>query len=214
MGSAEAAGSERRCLATSPSANTPVLRLRTSRLSRSVPISGCSAPAMRFRLRVQPAKTSAMKTAMASFTTFGARINPPVHWGTVSRGRSIRTVAARITTMPNRPLNSCRYPSCSARVPRSGFCSEHGGSKRAHPEHYTGAWPGIRAAQLEREPRCRACGEPATTVDHILPLTPVRGSSMPVGTHDPSNLQSLCDADHLRKTAQENEQRFAWRASA
>jgi hypothetical protein len=111
-------------------------------------------------------------------------------------------------TVPNRLLYSCRNPSCPNKVKRSGYCPEHGGSKRAHPSHYQGAWPGIRAQQLQREPRCRVCGQPATEVDHMRPLTPVPGSGLAPGTHDPSNLQSLCTYHARAKTGQENLIRF------
>jgi hypothetical protein len=93
--------------------------------------------------------------------------------------------------MPERLRYSCRWPTCPNRVRRSGFCPEHGGSRRVTTGNYAGSWPGIRAQQLQREPTCRACGRPATAVDHIRRLTPVHPGDQP-GTHDPSNLASTC----------------------
>lgn len=112
--------------------------------------------------------------------------------------------------MPNR--YSCSYPTCPTKLPRSGRCPKHGGRSAYTPYNYGGAWPGIRAAQLRREPACRECGAPATHVDHINPLTPMPGSSMP-GTHDQANLQSLCAPCHRRKTGIENEKRIRGVAS-
>lgn len=58
-------------------------------------------------------------------------------------------------------------------------------------------WQAIRAAQLEREPDCVVCGEPATDVDHITPRE--MG-----GSDEPSNLQSMCHAHHSAKTARQS----------
>ena len=66
---------------------------------------------------------------------------------------------------------------------------------------YAGHWPAIRVGQLMDEPDCRVCGAPATEVDHILRLR--MG-----GTHDPSNLQSLCRACHQGKTNRETSLRL------
>ena len=59
--------------------------------------------------------------------------------------------------------------------------------------NYGGEWPAIRLRQLIDEPFCRICGAPATEVDHIHPLRDG-------GTHERSNLQSLCGRCHRRKT--------------
>jgi 5-methylcytosine-specific restriction endonuclease McrA len=104
---------------------------------------------------------------------------------------------------------SCSYPTCPTKLPYPGRrCAEHGGSKRPHHSNYTGAWPGIRAQQLRDHPTCRVCGQPATEVDHITPLTPVPGSGLAPGTHDQANLQSLCHAHAREKTGIENQIRF------
>lgn len=63
----------------------------------------------------------------------------------------------------------------------------------------TSAWVRIRARQLAREPLCQACAdiEPATEVDHVIPIT--KGGAK----RDASNLQSLCHACHSAKTRAE-----------
>lgn len=59
---------------------------------------------------------------------------------------------------------------------------------------YGAGWREARNAQLEREPNCAVCGNPATQADHRLPAADG-------GTSDPDNLQSLCTVCHARKTA-------------
>ena len=99
----------------------------------------------------------------------------------------------------------CSEPRCNQTQP----CSLH--PKRGNWQTWTkanpyailayrGDWPKTRARQLEREPRCRLCHAPATTVDHIQPLS--RG-----GTHARSNLRSLCEPCHRTVTASD----FGWR---
>ena len=61
---------------------------------------------------------------------------------------------------------------------------------------YRGAWPKLRAAKLNANPRCQVCGRPATQVDHIIPLSAG-------GTHDAANLQSICRPCHLTKSSAE-----------
>lgn len=62
-------------------------------------------------------------------------------------------------------------------------------------------WKEVRKTQLAMWPRCEwpECTEPATDVDHIVPI---RAG----GTHDPSNLQSLCHSHHSTKTGLERYQ--------
>lgn len=55
----------------------------------------------------------------------------------------------------------------------------------------------FREQVLTREPNCRACGQPATEADHIVPIS--QG-----GSHDdPANGQALCTSCHQRKTIAE-----------
>ena len=67
---------------------------------------------------------------------------------------------------------------------------------------YGGRWRRLRLMQLRREPLCRVClemgrTEPATDVDHIVPLARGGGNGL-------ENLQSLCHLHHSQKTAQED----------
>lgn len=62
---------------------------------------------------------------------------------------------------------------------------------------------GLRAMHIAKEPMCRECKgygvrRPGTQVDHIIP----HEGNMALFL-DPSNLQSLCDTHHSRKTAKE-----------
>lgn len=68
-----------------------------------------------------------------------------------------------------------------------GGCPVHrrGGGWIGAGGSYGRAWPRIRAAHLRAEPGCRACGQAAVTVDHIL-------AKAFGGTDDEANLQSLC----------------------
>jgi 5-methylcytosine-specific restriction protein A len=58
-------------------------------------------------------------------------------------------------------------------------------------------WQKIRRQVLSEEPVC-PCGAPSTEVDHIIPAVPVRG-----GTSERDNLQALCRACHIEKTARD-----------
>ncbi|WP_210188512.1 HNH endonuclease signature motif containing protein [Bradyrhizobium sp. Gha] len=60
----------------------------------------------------------------------------------------------------------------------------------------SGNWLQIRKRQLARQPLCESCSdiEPATEVDHIVPIT--QGGAK----RDPANLQSLCRSCHSEKT--------------
>jgi 5-methylcytosine-specific restriction protein A len=63
-----------------------------------------------------------------------------------------------------------------------------------------GGWQSLRAAQLQREPHCRACAAAgrmarATHVDHIISRR-----QRPDLAREPDNLQSLCARRHNAKT--------------
>jgi 5-methylcytosine-specific restriction protein A len=72
---------------------------------------------------------------------------------------------------------------------------------RKHPDraafYRSPAWTWARSEQLAREPNC-FCGEPATAVDHVVPVAE-GGADL-----DPANLQSLCRRCHGRKTQAES----------
>jgi 5-methylcytosine-specific restriction protein A len=88
---------------------------------------------------------------------------------------------------------------CSAQ-PGSVKTHAHRGSP--HARGYTKRWCRVRRSYLQAHPLCadpfgthRGRPVPGEVVDHIVPLS--RG-----GTHDESNLQTLCASCHSRKTVQ------------
>lgn len=84
------------------------------------------------------------------------------------------------------------------RQPRSGWEKY----AKDHPErakfYRSPPWTFARTQQLQREPNCRVCGEPATHVDHVLSRAE-GGADL-----DPANLQSMCRRCHGRKTLAES----------
>lgn len=69
--------------------------------------------------------------------------------------------------------------------------------------HGSARWQAVRDQVLRDEPVCRECArlgltEPATQVDHIVPIVVA-----PERAFDRANLQPLCTACHGRKSAQE-----------
>lgn len=67
---------------------------------------------------------------------------------------------------------------------------------------YSGAWDRAKAAFLAKHPFCRRCGDPATTVDHVIPH---RGDERLFW--DRENWQPLCARDH--NSAKQREERRA-----
>lgn len=63
--------------------------------------------------------------------------------------------------------------------------------------YHSSAWKKVRKLFLIREPFCRECGQPASDVDHIVPI---RSGGAKLNF---SNLQALCKACHTRKTLRE-----------
>lgn len=92
-------------------------------------------------------------------------------------------------------------PGCLRVTSRPGRCVVCGGGTTTQ-RGYGADWRKRRARQLLRHPVCewkrasdaRACGRPATDVDHIVPK--VHG-----GSEEAVNLQSLCARHHRVKTA-------------
>ena len=120
-------------------------------------------------------------------------------------------VAKRGERMPRSPKKPCRHPGCPELVDGRGYCPEHTRlynrnyeKYQRNPEirkHYGHSWRKVRNHFIQQHPLCAHClknGEAtlAQEVDHILPLS--QG-----GTHDESNLQSLCKSCHSRKSAKE-----------
>ena len=107
--------------------------------------------------------------------------------------------------MPRKPKRSCRMTGCPNLTDRkSGYCDEHEKPMQRHYERFTrgyrqherygSVWRRIRDRHLAREPLCEMCREhghfvAATLVHHIKPL----GDG---GTHEESNLMSLCISCH------------------
>jgi len=115
-----------------------------------------------------------------------------------------------VTLVITRP---CTYPGCGVLVRRTepGFprCPRHPYAPRperqpdaranAGERGYDADWRKLRAWYLARHPVCeiriRCSGDPATEVDHIVPL--VDGGDR----LDQANLQATCRACHRSKTA-------------
>lgn len=77
-------------------------------------------------------------------------------------------------------LHACTVCGALSDEPR---CPDHRGTQR---NGSTRAWRKVRAEVLKRDHyRCFYCGDPATTADHLLPVS--RG-----GTDDPKNLVAAC----------------------
>jgi 5-methylcytosine-specific restriction protein A len=113
--------------------------------------------------------------------------------------------------MPYKPKSPCAFPGCP-RLTGGRFCDEHAKQDareyeryRRDPDtrrHYGKAWKRIRDRYIAAHPLCEQCKRsgrltPAQEVHHILPLS--QG-----GTHDPTNLMSLCTACHSGITLAEN----------
>ena len=112
--------------------------------------------------------------------------------------------------MPRKPSRPCSYPGCPQLVTVDGpsYCITH--SRQLHRAYQaqrsdgeeqrfyrSSRWRQLRNWQLRQEPSCAGCGEPATEVDHRLPL---RHGGEPLAV---DNLQSLCRSCHQRKSARE-----------
>lgn len=111
--------------------------------------------------------------------------------------------------MPRKPKRSCSYPGCPE-LTDGRFCEEHTklmnkcyekyGRDPAVRRRYGRAWKRIRDSYVKTHPFCEQCYEkgilvPVEEVHHKKPLS--EG-----GTHDRSNLISLCKSCHSRIHAQ------------
>lgn len=112
--------------------------------------------------------------------------------------------------MPKKPKRPCSYPGCP-KLTDGRFCEEHQKQENQRYEKYDRspemkklygrAWKRIRDRHIAQHPLCEVCKRngrltPAEEVHHIVPLS--RG-----GTHDDSNLMSLCKSCHSEITAKE-----------
>lgn len=115
--------------------------------------------------------------------------------------------------MPQRAPRPCPRPRCVALITSADpYCPEHMKERRdaynrKRPERHrfygTAVWQRLRNRHIRRNPICVMCeaeGAPAIghVVDHIEPIE--HGG----GKLDPDNLQTLCNAHHARKTAQDH----------
>ena len=112
--------------------------------------------------------------------------------------------------MPRKPQRPCRYPGCP-HLTDGVYCEEHAKVMEQHYEkfqrgyspgkRYGRAWKRIRDRHIAQHPLCEVCKRncrltPAEEVHHIVPLS--HG-----GTHEDSNLMSLCKSCHSEITAKE-----------
>ena len=112
--------------------------------------------------------------------------------------------------MPRKPPKPCAWQGCPE-LTYSRHCGRHTKQDAARynkycrdPEtnrRYGQAWRKARARYIAKNPLCERCrGEgrltPAQEVHHVKPLADG-------GTHDESNLESLCKSCHSRITVGE-----------
>ena len=107
--------------------------------------------------------------------------------------------------MPMKPKRPCRYPGCP-KLTDGLYCEEHAKVMQQHYEKFTRgyssgkrygrAWKRIRDSYVKTHPFCEQCFEkgiivPVDEVHHKKPLS--EG-----GSHDRSNLISLCKSCHAK----------------
>ena len=107
--------------------------------------------------------------------------------------------------MPRKPKRPCSYPGCP-KLTDGRFCEEHAKLEAQRYEKYARnpetkrrygrAWKRIRDSYVKTHPFCELCYEkgvivPVEEVHHKVPLA--EG-----GTHERSNLISLCKSCHSK----------------
>lgn len=115
-------------------------------------------------------------------------------------------------TLPRKPKKPCCFPGCP-NLTEDKYCDDHRdfdiSTYQRDPniaKRYGARWRKLRNLYISQHPFCELCAEqgklvPANEVHHKLPLS--HG-----GTHDPTNLQSLCATCHRKLTASEGDR---WR---
>lgn len=113
--------------------------------------------------------------------------------------------------MAPKPLRTCAMPGCPELVSDGSYCEHH---MNQHPRAedyrlsarkrgYDRRWERIRDQYIKAHPYCQRCGSQYRLhVHHVVPLS--QG-----GTHDWSNLVSLCEACHNSLTAAESNRQRA-----
>ena len=111
--------------------------------------------------------------------------------------------------MPRKPKKPCSYPGCP-KLTNGRYCEEHQKQENkryekyqrnpATKKRYGEQWRRIRKQYAQTHPFCEQCFKkgvivPVEEVHHIKPLS--EG-----GTHDTSNLISLCKYHHSKIHAQ------------
>ena len=114
--------------------------------------------------------------------------------------------------MPRYPKRGCATPGCPE-LTEGSHCEAHQREADARyrkferdpaiNKRYGHAWRKIRAAYVAEHPLCEDCEAdgrltPVQEVHHIRPLS--HG-----GTHDASNLRSLCKPCHSRQSAKDGD---------
>lgn len=109
----------------------------------------------------------------------------------------------RMEKVPKKPLKPCRFPGCP-NLTDERYCSEHRketdrsyeryGRNPETRRRYGRCWKRIRDSYVKEHPLCEMCLEKgiareAEEVHHIIPIS--EG-----GTHERSNLMSLCKSCH------------------
>lgn len=119
-----------------------------------------------------------------------------------------------------RPKRPCNHPGCR-RLVEKGYCEEHKRQRQKDYDRWRGSsaergyghrWRKYREWFLKQHPLCVRCREdgklePATVVDHIIPVT---GADDPL-FWDTDNHQPMCDRCHNIKRATEDKDTWARR---
>lgn len=107
--------------------------------------------------------------------------------------------------MPSKPKHPCSYPGCP-KLTEKQYCNDHARIARRQYDKYERAsnvnkkygraWKRIRDKYVAEHPLCELCFKDgrsilADEVHHILPVS--KG-----GSHDRSNLMSLCKSCHTK----------------
>ena len=108
--------------------------------------------------------------------------------------------------MPYKPKRPCAFPGCGRLAESKQYCAEHQKvvTKQynryerdpASNKRYGRAWKRIRDRYIKSHPLCEECEKqgrltPVQEVHHRVPLS--KG-----GTHERSNLVSLCHSCHMK----------------